>query len=110
MVLDSVTRKCELIMKQRMLLSLASALLCGLMTTTDGQAQTRGNFSLSCTNVTIKAANAFAVPTVLTADCKRKDKSTNVGATIDLNNYITNNGGFLLWGRGGNFGGSCSEI
>jgi len=93
-------------MRQRMVTSLASMLLCGLMPPTGGGAQqTPGNFSLSCSNLTL--ANS----SVLRANCRRADGSTNSGASINLNDYITNSNGNLAYvGAAGDFSASCSNI
>src|SRR5262252_5501082 len=95
-------------MRKRIPISLVSVLLCGLMTPTGGHAQTRGDFSLSCSNINLNLASKTAV---LSANCRRGDGSIHSGASINLNDYITNNNGNLTYvGAGGDFSLSCNNI
>jgi hypothetical protein len=63
-----------------------------------------GDYSRSC------RTTSLLVGTVVEAKCKRRDGSTNDGASINLNDYIANDNGKLVWRRGGNFKGSCGNI
>ena len=93
-----------------MLLSLASIVLCGLLKPTDGQAPTPGNFSSSCGSIHLNSAD-FSRTAVLTADCRRRDGSIHSGASINLNDYITDDNGNLRYvGTGGDFSLSCGNI
>jgi len=95
-------------MKERLVISLASMFLCGLMTPAGGNAQTRGDFSLSCSNLNLASSSKTAV---LRANCRRVDGSIDSGASINLNDYITNSNGNLAYvGAGGDFSASCSNI
>jgi hypothetical protein len=67
-----------------------------------------GGFSMTCHNLRLNGVN-FSQTAMLTADCVRRDKTTHVGAQINLNDYITNNHGRLQWSNpgGGDFQQSC---
>jgi hypothetical protein len=68
-----------------------------------------GNFTLTCKNLRLSATN-FSKTAMLTGDCKRKDQSTHITASMNLNDFITNNHGRLQWRRrpgGGDFQESC---
>jgi CVNH domain len=63
-----------------------------------------GNYSHSC------RTTALLVGTVLEANCKKRDGSTHDRASINLNAYIANDNGNLVWRRDGNFKGSCGNV
>ena len=73
-----------------------------------GKAQARGDFILSCNNIRLNAVD-FSKTAKLTADCTRKDRSTNTGAYINLNDYIVNNQGTLQWATHGDFQETCYQ-
>lgn len=73
------------------------------------KAEANGNFSQSCT-ITGFNAQDFSKTAVLTANCRRRDGSIHYGASINLNNYITNRFGNLKWQSGGDFEESCYQI
>jgi hypothetical protein len=90
-------------MTQRMLVAWTSLLM---MTRTVGHAQTRGEFSSSCSNIALDPKTA-----VLSANCKRGDGSLHSGASLNLNGFIANDNGNLKYvGASGDFSRSCGNI
>jgi CVNH domain len=80
-----------------------------LLAAPPAKAHPPGNFTLTCKNLRLNATN-FSKTAMLTADCKRKDRSTHFMALMNLNDFITNNHGRLQWRRrlgGGDFQESC---
>jgi CVNH domain len=61
-----------------------------------------GNYQNSCSNSTITFG------TLLLADCKTRDGKMNRTA-INLDRYIVNDDGSMVWRRNGHFGASCSH-
>ncbi|MDZ8227940.1 CVNH domain-containing protein [Nostoc sp. ChiVER01] len=66
-----------------------------------------GNFSNSCTNISLEARD-YSNTAILRADCKRRNQSVNK-ASINLNDYIINNDGRLAWQNRGGFQQSCKN-
>jgi hypothetical protein len=87
-------------------LTTALAMSSGFLTIPMVKAQTSGNFSYSCSNIKLKSQD-FSTTAILTADCRRRDGTTNYGTSINLNDYITNHFGQLQWRRNGHFQQSC---
>ena len=80
-----------------------------LLAASAAKAHPPGNFTLTCKNLRINATD-FSKTAMLTADCKRNDQSTHFMASMNLNDFITNNHGRLQWRRrpgGGDFQESC---
>ena len=74
-----------------------NSMLTGMATT---QANTSRGYTQTCTNIIYKAG-------YLAATCRTKDGAYRK-SDIDLNNYITNKDGTLMWGREGNFADSSN--
>ncbi len=66
------------------------------------QALAIGNFSQSCSKITLDGSR-------LSANCSRSNGSVR-RASIDLDQYIQNNQGQLQWLPNGNFNHSCKNI
>jgi hypothetical protein len=80
-----------------------------LLAASAAKASPLGNFSATCKNLRLNAAD-FSKTAMLTADCIRRDKTTHAGAQINLNDVLTINQGRLQWARrpgGGDFQESC---
>jgi hypothetical protein len=78
-----------------------------------GRAQARGDFSLSCNNLKLHAVD-FSKTAMLMADCKTNSprdptKSVHKGASINLNDIITNSNGALQWAAHGDFQQTCYQ-
>ena len=71
-----------------------------------GKAQASGQFSKTCNYITLESKD-FSKRAILTADCRRRDGSTNSGASINLNDYIVNDNSYLRWASHGDFQESC---
>ena len=72
-----------------------------------GKAQASGQFSKTCNYTALQPPKNFSKKAILTADCRRRDGSINYEASINLNNYITNDNGYLRWASNGDFQESC---
>ncbi|ACK70098.1 Cyanovirin-N domain protein [Gloeothece citriformis PCC 7424] len=88
--------------------------LCFFLNVVPGKAWATGEFSASCTNVTISHnddSNPDTIGTpILSASCQNLDGSY-VETTLDLNPYIGNGDGILSWaGDKNNFGLSCYDL
>ncbi|MDI1446381.1 CVNH domain-containing protein [Polyangium sp. 6x1] len=89
-------------MSRKSAISFAAVALTGLLAA--GAAEARGAFEDSCDSIRIFNN------TNLSANCKMRNGNVHFGAFIDLNQYIANDDGKLVWRRGGNFGATCSSI
>ncbi|MDC3962887.1 CVNH domain-containing protein [Polyangium jinanense] len=89
-------------MSRKFAISFAAVALTGLFAA--GVADARGAFEDSCDSIRIFNH------TNLSANCKMRNGNVHFGAHIDLNQYLANDDGRLVWRRGGNFGATCSNI
>jgi hypothetical protein len=83
-----------------------AVLLCGLTIWMSGDAQPRGDFNMSCSNINLNPKTA-----VLSANCKKSDGSLHSGASINLNDVIANDNGNLKYvAASGDFSKSCGNL
>ena len=73
-----------------------------------GKAQARGDFSKTCTNLSLGTIPTDPHAVTLYGHCGTgQNGGVNTQARINLNDWITNDHGWLKWATHGDFGDTC---